>query len=156
MFEFFTIIRILFSILFSLTYLYVSQFISEIGKKKCPLASSLYISNGKLLSSLLMLFGFINAFIPINKIIYNIPVIGSSYVLIFVGVLFGILFIIKRIADNLNEPENKKCKKKEYKFLIDFINNRSINECFLFTIIISIVYSNPFIFGLRSLGKKQK
>jgi len=140
MFEYLTLLRIVFSLSFGFIFLYVTQFITKVEKSKCPLSNSLYISNGKLLSSLMMLFGFINTFIPINKIIYNIPVIGSSYVLIFVGILFGILFIIKRIADNLNEDENKKCKKKEYKYLIDFINNRSINECFIFTIITSIVF----------------
>ena len=140
MFEYLTLLRIVFSLSFGFIFLYVTQFITKVEKSKCPLSNSLYISNGKLLSSLMMLFGFINTFIPINKIIYNIPVIGSSYVLIFVGILFGILFIIKRIADNLNVDENKKCKKKEYKYLIDFINNRSINECFIFTIITSIVF----------------
>ena len=140
MFEYLTLLRIILSLSFGFIFLYITRFITKVEKSKCPLSNSLYISNGKLLSSLLMLFGFINTFIPINKIIYNIPVIGSSYVLIFVGILFGILFIIKRIADNLNEDENKKCKKKEYKYLIDFINNRSINECFIFTIITSIVF----------------
>ena len=140
MFEYLTLLRIVFSLSFGFIFLYVTRFITKVEKSKCPLSNSLYISNGKLLSSLMMLFGFINTFIPINKIIYNIPVIGSSYVLIFVSILFGILFIIKRIADNLNEDENKKCKKKEYKYLIDFVNNRSINECFIFTIITSIVF----------------
>ena len=140
MFEYLTLLRIILSLSIGFIFLYVTQFITKVEKSKCPLSNSLYISNGKLLSSLMMLFGFINTFIPINKIIYNIPVIGSSYVLIFVSILFGILFIIKRIADNLNEDENKKCKKKEYKYLIDFINNRSINECFIFTIITSIVF----------------
>jgi len=140
MFEYLTLLRIVFSLSFGFIFLYITQFITKVEKSKCPLSNSLYISNGKLLSSLMMLFGFINTFIPINKIIYNIPVIGSSYVLIFVSILFGILFIMKRIANNLNENENKKCKKKEYKYLIDFINNRSINECFIFTIITSIVF----------------
>ena len=140
MFEYLTLLRIVFSLSFGFIFLYVTRFITKVEKSKCPLSNSLYISNGKLLSSLMMLFGFINTFIPINKIIYNIPVIGSSYVLIFVAILFGILFIIKRIANNLNEDENKKCKKKEYKYLIDFVNNRSINECFIFTIITSIVF----------------
>jgi len=140
MFEYLTLLRIVFSLSFGFIFLYITRFITKVEKSKCPLSNSLYISNGKLLSSLLMLFGFINTFIPINKIIYNIPVIGSSYVLIFVSILFGILFIIKRIANNLNEDENKKCKKKEYKYLIDFVNNRSINECFIFTIITSIVF----------------
>ena len=140
MFEYLTLLRIVFSLSFGFIFLYITQFITKVEKSKCPLSNSLYISNGKLLSSLLMLFGFINTFIPINKIIYNIPVIGSSYVLIFVSILFGILFIIKQIADNINKDENRKCKKKEYKYLIDFINNRTINECFIFTIITSIVF----------------
>jgi len=140
MFEYLTLLRIVFSLSFGFIFLYVTQFITKVEKSKCPLSNSLYISNGKLLSSLLMLFGFINTFIPINKIIYNIPVIGSSYVVIFVTILFGILFIIKQIADNINKDENRKCKKKEYKYLIDFINNRTINECFIFTIITSIVF----------------
>ena len=140
MFEYLTLLRIVFSLSFGFIFLYVTQFITKVEKSKCPLSNSLYISNGKLLSSLMMLFGFINTFIPINKIIYNIPVIGSSYVVIFVTILFGILFIIKQIADNINKDENRKCKKKEYKYLIDFINNRTINECFIFTIITSIVF----------------
>jgi len=140
MFEYLTLLRIVFSLSFGFIFLYITQFITKVEKSKCPLSNSLYISNGKLLSSLLMLFGFINTFIPINKIIYNIPVIGSSYVVIFVTILFGILFIIKQIADNINKDENRKCKKKEYKYLIDFINNRTINECFIFTIITSIVF----------------
>ena len=140
MFEYLTLLRIVFSLSFGFIFLYITQFITKVEKSKCPLSNSLYISNGKLLSSLMMLFGFINTFIPINKIIYNIPVIGSSYVVIFVTILFGILFIIKQIADNINKDENRKCKKKEYKYLIDFINNRTINECFIFTIITSIVF----------------
>ena len=82
MFEFITIARILFSVVFSLTFLYVSQFITEVGKKKCPLASSLYISNGKLFGGILIMIGLINIILPINKFIYNIPVIGTSYVFI--------------------------------------------------------------------------
>ena len=96
MFEYLTLLRIVFSLSFGFIFLYITRFITKVEKSKCPLSNSLYISNGKLLSSLMMLFGFINTFIPINKIIYNIPVIGSSYVLIFVSILFGILFIIKR------------------------------------------------------------
>jgi len=140
MFEYLTLLRIIFSLIFGFLFLYITDFITKVEKSKCPLSNSLYISNGKLLSSLLMLFGFINTCIPVNKIIYNIPVIGSSYVLIFVTILFSILFIMKRIANNINEDENKKCKTKKHKFLIDFINNRTINECFIFTIITSILF----------------
>ena len=140
MFEFFTIIRILFSLLFSLTYLYVYQFITEIGKKKCPLASSLYISNGKLISGLLISIGLINIIVPINKFIYTIPVIGSSYVFIIMMLIFIMFFIMKRSVSNLQEAENKKCRTKNYKVLQHFIENRSIPECIYITVAISIVF----------------
>ena len=140
MFEFFTIIRILFSILFSLTYLYVSQFITEIGKKKCPFASSLYISNGKLISGLLIIIGIINIILPINKFIYTIPVIGTSYVFIIMMLIFIIFFIMKRIVSNLQEAENKKCRTKNYKVLQHFIENRSIPECIYITVVMSIIF----------------
>ena len=112
MFEFITIARILFSLLFSLIFLYVFQFITEVGKKKCPLASSLYISNGKLFGGILIMIGLINIILPINKFIYNIPVIGTSYVFIIMLLIFVMFFVLKRIISNLQEDENKKCRTK--------------------------------------------
>lgn len=140
MFEFIIIARILFSILFSLTYLYVSQFINEIGKKKCPLSSSLYISNGKLISGLLIIIGLINIILPINKFIYTIPVIGTSYVFIIMLLILIMFFFMKRIVSNLQEDENKKCRTKNYKILQQFIENRSIPECIYITVAMSIIF----------------
>jgi len=140
MFEFITIARILFSVVFSLTFLYVSQFITEVGKKKCPLSSSLYISNGKLFGGILIMIGLINIILPINKFIYNIPVIGTSYVFIIMLLIFVMFFVLKRIISNLQEDENKKCRTKNYKPLRDFIENRSIAECIYITVAISIVF----------------
>ena len=138
-----TILRIIFSIVFTLLCLYLTQFITEISEKKCPLASSLYISNGKLLCSLLIVIGIINIFIPINTFLASIPILGSSYILLFILVLFTTFFILKRIVSNLYESENKSCMvkiSKSYKSLTKFINNRSITECIYFTFILSILF----------------
>ena len=140
MFELFTILRIIFSILFTVICLYFTQFITSIEDIKCPFSKSLYISNGKLLSSILMIVGVINIFIPINKFLANIPILGSSYILLFILILFTTFFILKRIVSNINEPENKKCKDTSYKSLRTFINDRSITECIYFTLIISIFF----------------
>ena len=143
MFNLITILRIIFSIIFTLICLYFIQFIKSIDEKSCPLSSSLYISNGKLLSSLLIIIGIINIFMPINKFLSNIPILGSSYILLFMLALFTTFFILKRIVSNIDEPENKKCKTKtykSYKSLINFIDNRSITECFYYTFIISIIF----------------
>ena len=140
MFSLLTLLRICFSSAFTLIFIYISQFITEISNKKCPLSSSLYISNGKLLSSLLIIVGIINIVLPINKFVATIPVLGSSYVFLFIIILLILLIILKRIILNLKEDENKKCKLQNYKVLKKFINDRSINEIFIITIIISIIF----------------
>jgi hypothetical protein len=138
--EFWTILRILFSLLFTVCSLYVTQFIKAVEEKKCPLSEGLYVSNGKLCSSLLMIIGAINIFVPINKFVANIPVIGSSYVLLFILLLFLTLFIVKRIVVNLAESENKKCNVKHYKSFMIFINERSMMELIYLTLILSILF----------------
>ena len=135
-----TILRILFSLSITLCAMYITQYITAIGDKKCEFAKSLYISNGKLLSSLLMLLSLVNIFFPVNKFLSNIPIIGSSYVLLFIVLLFLLLFILKRIVSNLDEPENKKCNVKDYKSLTNFIDDRSYAECCYITILISVVF----------------
>jgi hypothetical protein len=135
-----TILRIIFSLFITLCSMYITQYITSIGDKKCELAKSLYISNGKLLSSLLMIISVVNIFMPVNKFLSNIPIIGSSYVFLFIVLLFMLLFILKRIVINLDEPENKKCILKDYKTLTTFIGNRSYTDCCYITIIISVVF----------------
>ena len=135
-----TILRIVFSLSITMCAMYITQYISAIGDKKCELANSLYVSNGKLLSSLLVFISAVNIFMPVNKFLSNIPIIGSSYVLLFIVLLFLLLFILKRIVSNLDEPENKKCNVKDYKSLTNFIDDRSYAECCYITILISVVF----------------
>ena len=140
MLELWTILRIIFSLIFSLCSLYIIQFIKAVEEKKCPLSEGLYVSNGKLCSSLLMIVGVINIFLPINKFVANIPVIGSSYVLLFILILFLTLIMVKRIVVNLAESENKKCNVKLYKSFINFMNERSVMELIYITLILSILF----------------
>jgi len=135
-----TILRIIFSLSITMCSMYITQYITAIGNRKCELAKSLYVSNGKLLSSLLMIISVVNIFIPINKFLSTIPIIGSSYVLLFILLLFLLLFILKRIVSNLEESENRKCNVKEYKSLTNFISDRSYTECSYITVVISIVF----------------
>lgn len=135
-----TILRIIMSLTITMGSMYITQYITAISNKKCDFAKSLYVSNGKLLSSLLMFISVVNIFMPVNKFLSNIPIIGSSYVFLFILLLFMLLFILKRIVINLNDPENKKCKVKDYKTLTNFINDISYAQCCYITIIISVVF----------------
>jgi hypothetical protein len=141
MFSFWTLFRIVYSLLFGLLHIYISQFVIAIeSRKNCPLKSSWKITNGKLLSSLFMIIAVINIFIPVSKFLSNLPVIGSSYVFIFCLLLLSELFIVNRLSININDEENKKCRPKNYTGLINFFDSKSIVECILFTVILSMPF----------------
>ena len=141
MFSFWTILRIIFSLFFTLSCMYVIQFITSIEeKKKCSLSEGWRITNGKVVSSMLMIVGLVNIFIPVNKFLSTLPIIGSGYVLIFMLTLFGQLYIINRLVINVKESEESKCKIKGFDILINFFSTKTIVECIYITIIISILF----------------
>ncbi len=136
-----TILRFIFSILFALTNIYFSNFIKAIeNKKKCELSKGWKITNGKILSSLLIIIGFVNAFIPANKWFSNIPFIGSSYMIIFILSLFINIYIVNRLAINVNDNQKYKCNIKGYDMLINSFTKIGFLECMYITIGISIVF----------------
>jgi len=140
-FSIWTILRIIYSLIFTVSCSYISNFIQAIeSKKSCPLSEGWRITNGLLLSSILMLIGGINIFVPASKLLSSIPIIGSSYVLIFVLAVFILLFIINRLSINIKEKNNSKCNIKGYDTILDFFNNRSTLECIYITVVISILF----------------
>jgi hypothetical protein len=143
MFTIWTILRIIYSLIFTITSGYISNFLQALeNKKKCPLSEGWRINNGKLISSLLMIIGAINVFIPVSKFLSTLPIIGTTYVLLFVLAVFLLLFIINRLSINISERDDNKCKISGYGYntLINFFNERSIMECIYITIIISIIF----------------
>ena len=141
MFSFWSILRILYSLIFTICCLYFVQFINAVEiKKKCPLSEGWRITNGKMLGSLLMIVGLVNIFIPANKFLSTLPIIGSSYVLLFMLALFGELFIINRLAINIENSDNSKCKIKGYDLLINYFSEKTFAECIYITMIVSILF----------------
>ena len=141
MFSFWTIARIVYSIAFALLHIYISQFVSSIEKRKnCPLKNTWKINNGKLLSSLLIIVAAINVFVPASKFLSTLPVIGSGYVFLFCLVLLVELFIINRIAINMNDDEYKGCRPKGYNMIIDFFGNKTITDCMIYTSVLALIF----------------
>lgn len=140
-FSLWTILRILYSLIFTIACAYISNFIKALEeKKKCPLSEGWRVSNSKFLASLLMVIGAVNVFIPASKFLSTLPIIGSSYVLIFVLMLFGLLFMINRISINILERDDSRCNVSGYETLIDTIGNRTLMECIYITIGVSILF----------------
>ena len=141
MFTFWSILRITYSLIFTIICLYFTQFINAIEeKKKCPLSEGWRITNGKIIGSLLMIVGLVNIFIPASKFLSTLPIVGSSYVLLFVLALFGELFIINRLSINIDESDNSDCNLKGYDTIIDFFSNTNFTECIYYTVIISVIF----------------
>ena len=109
--SFWTVLRIIFSIIFTLSVLYIYKFILELSENKdCKLADGWRVSNSKTLALLLIIIGIINIIIPVSKFIAGLPIIGSVYVFLFVLGLFMLLFLINRICINIMEnDENDDC-----------------------------------------------
>lgn len=141
MFSFWSILRILYSLLFTIICIYFSQFITAVEKMTdCPLSEGWRITNGKIISSILMIIGLINIFIPASKFLSTLPIVGSSYVFIFIIMLFGELFIVTRLSFNIEESDNSNCNLKGYDLLVDFFKTKTFVECIYFTLIISIIF----------------
>ena len=141
MFSFWTILRIIYSLLFTAINIYITQFIKGIeDKKDCELSTGWRITNGKVISSLLMIIGLINIFIPASKFLSTLPIIGSSYVLVFVLALLGELFIVNRLSINIDEDETSKCKPKGFDMLINYFSSKTFFECVIMTVVMSILF----------------
>ena len=109
-------------------------------KKKCPISKGWRISNGKIVASFLMIIGLVNVFIPASKFLSTLPIIGSSYVLIFSLLLFGEFIIINRLSINMYENDNSKCELEGFDMLINFFSTKNFVDCIYYTVIISVIF----------------
>ena len=140
--SFWTILRVFFSIIFTLSALYIYKFILEISENtECKLSDGWRVSNSKTLALLLIIIGVINIIIPASKFIAGLPIIGSLYVFLFVLGLFMLLFLINRICINIMEnDENQDCYIEKYDTLITWFSNRNIMDNIYITIMLSIIF----------------
>ena len=148
-FSFWTVLRIIFSILFTITGLYIYRFLNKLSQNEdCPLADGWRVSNGLMLSVLLSVIGAINIIIPASKFLASLPIIGSGYVLLFFLALFMLIFLLNRICINIDihndeleiEPQNSKCYLVQYSALITWFSNRTIMHDIYITIAISMLF----------------
>jgi hypothetical protein len=140
-FSIWTILRIIYSLGFSIGFAYLGNYVKAIeDNDACPLSSGWRITNGKMFSSIMMVIGAINVFYPASKLLSTLPIIGSSYVFLFVLCVFMNLFIINRLAINLEERVDSLCVIKGYSGITDFFANKGVTDCIYYTLGISIIF----------------
>ena len=142
-----TVARVIFSIIFAGACWFLYSFLETISQnKECPLADGWRVSNGKLIATLMMAIWMVNIIIPANKFLAGLPIIGSSYVLLFVLALFMLIFIVNRISVNLiDDPdnENNSCLVDEldpYSTLIEWFGDLSFLQDVYITIITAMLF----------------
>jgi hypothetical protein len=140
MFSFWSSIRIIYSIIFTIAFAYFGNYIKAIESKECTLSTGWRITNGKMLSTILMVIGAINVFCPASKFLSTLPIVGSSYVILFVLAVFLELFILNRLAVNLDSREDTRCSLKGYDNMTSFWATREISHCIYYTLGISIIF----------------
>ena len=123
-FSIWSILRIIYSFAFTIGCAYLGNYVRAIEDTECSLSKGWRITNGKMLASLLMIIGAVNVFFPASKFLSTLPIIGSSYVLLFVLAVFMELFIINRLAINIVEGEDSKCAIDGYQSITKFWANR--------------------------------
>lgn len=140
-FSIWSILRVIYSLAFCIGFAYLGNYIKAIEfNSVCPLSSGWRITNGKMLSSILMIIGGINIFCPASKFLSTLPIIGSSYVLLFVLGVFMNIFIVNRLAVNINERNDSICKMKTYSWINNFFASKSVADCIYYTLGISVVF----------------
>jgi hypothetical protein len=140
-FSIWTILRILYSLAFCIGFAYLGNYVKAIeANDECPLSSGWRITNGKMFSSIMMVIGAVNVFYPASKLLSTLPIIGSSYVLLFVLCVFMDFFIINRLAINLEEGADSLCVIKGYGGITDFAASKGVADCIYYTLGISIVF----------------
>jgi hypothetical protein len=136
-----TILRVIYSLIFTIACNYTIKYFKTIKEnEKCPLSDNWKTNNGLLAASLLLVIGAINIFIPVSNFLSKLPIIGSSYVILFVMILFLLIFTLNRLAININERDDIKCEMKTFVSFTEFWVNRTFLEDVYITIGISMIF----------------
>jgi hypothetical protein len=104
-------------------------------QKDCLCNDGWRIENIKMVSILTMFVALINIFIPLNRILYKIPIVSTILTFSVVIVIFVQLFLLVRLSRQLNTAE---CKNTcDINPLFKKIHNLSIGTIFIISLIIS-------------------
>lgn len=134
------IARIGISSMFVIFCLMTNHYLNTIKKlENCPCNKGWKITNGIILTNTFLLVNFVNLILPINKMIYSVPLIGSTYMFLYALILFVILFIIANVSAELKKEECKKCRVDSIKTIYDLFKDLTIRNCLYATTILVII-----------------
>lgn len=132
--------RIVLSSLFVGFCLMTNHFFNTIKKiNDCPCNKGWKISNGIILTNIFMIVNMFNLILPINKLLYSIPLIGSSYMFLYGLFLFLILYIVMSVVHELKKEECKSCRVDSINTIYNLFKDTTIQHCTYSTILLVII-----------------
>lgn len=110
------------------------------NQNDCECRTGWKIENLKMLSILSIIMGIINLIIPLNKTIYNIPLISGFFSIGLLLLLFMEIFTLVRFVRNLVNDEkcSNTCQINGYETLIEYSYDLSITICISIAIAITV------------------
>lgn len=79
-----------------------------LAQQDCPCAANWQVEQVNTISTVGLVVGVVNIFVPITRTLYNIPIVSTVFTALIVIILLMYVFGLSRVAKNLSED---KCRK---------------------------------------------
>lgn len=96
----------------------------------CPCNGGWRIENGVLLANTLLIISILNIPMPFNRVLYTVPLLGTTYMVLFLLLIASLLYILISISNELKEEKCKSCKLNDIKVLYNYFKDSNYKSCF--------------------------
>ena len=134
-------VRIILNVAFLLCQIFIYKFLAALEDQgdACPCSSGWKLAQAKLFTNILVLLNVVNIFVPLNRALHNIPIVGGSISLIYLVMLGGELCLVYSICKELSKPICRDCEVDGYEKVVAFFQGQSMLACLGYAVIASIV-----------------
>lgn len=137
--------KFVFYIIFIIGNYVVYDFTNHIqNQDTCECRTGWKIENLKMISILSMIMGIVNLVLPLNQLVYNIPLISGFFSIGILTLLFVEIFSLVRLVRNLVNDEkcSDTCQVTGYEHIIKTTYDLSLSVCVFiaFAIAIGLLY----------------
>ena len=133
--------RIVLNTGFLLAQIFIYKFLAAIEDQgdACPCSSGWKLAQAKLFTNIMVLLNLVNIFIPLNRGLHNIPIVGGSISLIYLVMLGGELCLVYSICKELDKPICRDCEVDGFEKVVGFFQRQSMLACLGYAVVASIV-----------------
>ena len=133
--------RIILNTAFLLCQIFIYKFLAALEDQgdACPCSSGWKLAQAKLFTNIMVLLNLVNIFVPLNRGLHNIPIVGGSISLIYLVMLGGELCLVYSICKELATPNCKDCLVEGYGDITAFFQRQSMLACFGYAMLASII-----------------